>query len=363
MTAVLGPRREQRTKTPPVLCPAGRFATGFIVASALATGAAAQNATIVGSLSARGGEPLGFGTVAIEALGRSQFTNDAGRFALYDVPAGRHVLLVRRLGFAPIVDTVDVRAGVSDTLRYQLARLAVTLRSVEVRAYPPCLKPGPPPRGRDSVLADVLEQVRINADQYRLLIREYPFEYTMRSVRTNRMRNGRTALISRKDVPLSSTSAAYEPGHVIRQRGPAWYFSIPTLSELADTDFLQFHCWYFLGAEQVDSSVMLRVDLVAFDSLTTPDVNGSIYLDLESFQIRRTVLHLSRRFEKKMQMVDMAVTTDFREVLPSVPVVSRVLSVQTMDPDARVRVAETVEEQTLRVFRFTGRKPGDLRRP
>lgn len=325
--------------------------------------ALAQSGAVTGVIVSRTGEALAFGTVGIEALGRRQFTDEEGRFAMHELPAGRHVLFVRRLGYSPMVDTVDVRAGATETLRVELTRLAVSLRHVEVRAYPPCLKPGPPPRGRDSALADVLEQVRLNADQYRLLVREYPFEYTMRSTRTNRMKNGRTALLSRRDVPLSSTSAPYEPGHVIRQRGQAWYFSIPTLSEVADADFVQFHCWYFVGAEQVDSAVMLRVDLVAYDGLTNPDVNGSIYLDFESFQMRRTVLRLSRRFEHKKEMADMEVTTDFREVLPSIPIVSRVLSVQTMDSDPKIRVAETVEEQTLRDFRFRGRKPGEQRKP
>lgn len=334
-----------------------------ILFAALSSVVSAQTGSVSGVIVSATGEPLAFGTVGIEVLGRSQFADDSGRFSLRGLPSGRHIILVRRLGFFPTVDTVDVRDGVTASRRYQLRRVVVSLRSVEVRAYPPCLRPGPPPRSRDSVLANVLEQVQINAEQYRLLIKEYPFEYTMRSIRTRRMVNGRIAPVSRTDVPLSSSSAPYVPGQVIRQRDRTWYFSIPTLGELATPEFVQYHCWYFVGAQQVDTTTLLRVDLVAFDSLTTPDVNGSIYLAPESFQIRRTVLRLSRRFDRKKDMADMEVTTDFREVLPSIPVVWRLLSVQTMDSDPKIRIAETIEEQTRRSFRFLGRKPGDARRP
>jgi hypothetical protein len=53
------------------------------------------------------------------------------------------------------------------------------------------------------------------------------------------------------------------------------------------------------------------------------------------------------------------VTTEYQEILPSIPVVAHVNAVQTIDPKARLPYTHIIEEQHMFAFRFTGRNPGD----
>jgi hypothetical protein len=54
----------------------------------------------------------------------------------------------------------------------------------------------------------------------------------------------------------------------------------------------------------------------------------------------------------------MRVTTDFGEIMPSIPIVVEVNSVQVMDPEVKGDLAEAYEEQSLLEFDFRGKRPG-----
>ena len=103
---------------------------------------------------------------------------------------------------------------------------------------------------------------------------------------------------------------------------------------------------------------VVRIDIVAADRITEPDVEGSLYLDQDTFQIRRSALHLTRMPNVyALQAFD--VTTDFEELMESIPVIYRVFTIQSFDTSARRRDYDAVyEDLKLQDVKFLGRKPG-----
>jgi hypothetical protein len=312
------------------------------------------------------GEPLAYSIVAIPSLSYERFSDESGAFAISALPAGPLVIRVRRLGYSPSDITVHVRPGASDTLRIALSRIAVPLGEVTVRAYPPCLVPGPPRSQADSVFAIVFTQLRLNADQYRLLAESYPFSYALNATLSRKLRNDGGVAVDAREVMMVNSKPLprrYRPGKLVTRRGRNFYFHIPTLIDFADPNFINQHCFHYAGRERIDDIDLVRLDLVAAERIKEPDVNGSMYFDPTTFLIRRTVLRLSKPLKQVRSVTDMEVTTDFREVMPSIPVIAKVWSVQTMDPKAKLDYDEAYEKQELIGVRFLGAKPGEGKKP
>lgn len=323
----------------------------------------AQKGGVTGLIVAKGtGEALGSSIVGIEGLDRTTFSSGSGQFSFRDLSVGPHVLRVRRLGFTPRDIRVDVRTGGTDTIRVELERVAVTLGRIVVKAWPPCLTPGLH-TDTDSALASIVQQIRLNAEQFQFLAEKYPFMYDVVITHASKLRkDGRTVGPPPVTRPrLSKAGSTYEPGEVIYSVARAYYFQIPTLSDVASPKFVNSHCWHYGGVESIDEEEMFRVDIVAFDALMDTDVNGSFFVDKNSFQIRRSVLHLSRRPTQFPEMLDMETTTDFFEVMPSISVQSHVYSVQRIDPTHKATVDEVVEEHRTINFKFLGRRPGETK--
>lgn len=329
----------------------------------------AQTATIVGVVKMKdGGLPLGYSVVSIPSLTREQFTNDRGVFVLAGLPAGKTHLRVRHLGYSPQELDVEASASVGDTIRVALTHIAVRLSAVEIHAYPLCTAPGPPDASRDSSFATVFDQLKQNAEQYRLLTRTYPFRTAVERTTSviyadNRMRRERVDTIGLRSVD----EWQYKPGSVVTQERKAFWrigavqMRVPTLSSLADTVFIANHCFYNGGLEAVDGRELLRVDFVASAKIRDPDVDGSMYLDPATFQIRRTFLHLSKRPSLVPDLLETEATTLFAEVLPSVPIISAISSINRITPAKNTinPATGTGEEQRLIAVEFTGGRPGE----
>lgn len=310
------------------------------------------------------GQPLPYGIVIVEGADRSLFASDSGRFAFRDLAPRRYQLRVRRLGYTPITVDVDVRAGVTDTVRVELERVAITLGSITVKAYPPCTAPGAPPL-TDTALSTIVAQLRLNAEQMRFLAEQYPYEYVVEIQRSGKLiGKGDIVADPRRTARYTNKSnKPYKPGDVLLRRGGTYYFQIPELVDVANPLFIAAHCWHFAGLDTVDDVEHYRVDVVAADTLRGVDVNGSFLISGTSFQIRRSILHFSRRPPQAKALLDMETTTEFFEVLPSVPIISHVRSVQTMDPRRKTVYAETYEEHRTLTFKFLERKPGEPHLP
>ena len=147
----------------------------------------------------------------------------------------------------------------------------------------------------------VFDQLRLNADQYRLLTDHYPFRTLTERRLAHTLVNGDLRIDSIDTLVIDSRLRwTYRPGDVLTRSGQTRYNSgtlmlnIPTIAQFADQPFLDNHCFYNGGTETVDGVELLRVDFVAAARINTPDVSGSMYLDPKTFQIRRSVLRLSR---------------------------------------------------------------------
>jgi hypothetical protein len=324
----------------------------------------AQTGSLVGYLVSRESrEPLAFGIVDIEGLDRSTFADDSGRFTFGGLKPGQHQLSVRRLGFMPRSVSFVVRDGVADTLRVELTRVVMRLSAVDVKAHPPCLKPGAPSRERDSTLASIFDQIRLNAEQYKLLVDKYPHSYDAMVSHSRKRRDG----VVRPDRSYvrrfhSSPRSTYRPGEVIVRNIDGFDFEVPSIVAVADPSFVKAHCWHYGGTEFVGDEPVVRVDVVAFSGIRGTDVDGSFFLNSGTFQIRRSVVRLSSRAPQLPNVIDFSVTTDFNEVLPSIPVASLVHAVRTYDR-TMPSFTEAYEEQRTTRFTWKGRKPGDARMP
>jgi Carboxypeptidase regulatory-like domain len=307
-------------------------------------------------------QPLAYGIVSIEGLEWSAFTTDSGWFAFRELAPGPHVLHVRRLGYLPRDIDVMVRGAATDTIRVEMTHVAVQLGALEVKSYPPCVRPGAPGRDKDSTLAAIVDQIRLNAEQFRFLADQYPFRFTERITRSSRQRSDGKVVTDMGGLGelRSRSKSEYKPGGVIEWRRGAYYFKIPTLIEVSDKAFIDSHCWHYAGRDTIEDVSVLKVDVVAFDSLKGTDVNGSFLLSPFTFQIRRSIMHLSRRPSQLSHLHDMEVTTDFFEILPSIPVVYHVSSVQIMDPE-KSKISEAYEEHRTTNFVWVKRKPGEVK--
>jgi len=327
---------------------------------------AQSEATLAGVIVSRQTrEPLAHSIVTIVPEGPSQFTNDSGVFVFRQLSAGPVQLRVRRLGYAPFDTTVIVRGVADETVRLAIPRVAVTLASVTVQAFPACTTPGAPRAEDDSTLAATFVQLRLNAEQFRLLTEQYPFAYEMQTTKARKHRQtGQTYIVARDTLRFERKArSSYRPGQVIARRGTSYFVAIPTLIEIGDPAFVRSHCFHNGGMETLDDGDFLRMDLVASEAIKSPDVNGSILLDPETFQIRRTVLRLSRRPDQIRDLVDMEITTDFEEVMTSIPIISHVFSVQTMDTQRKLAFDVAYEEHRLLKFEFLFAKPGAEKKP
>lgn len=312
------------------------------------------------------GAPLPYSVVSIPALGRERFTNDRGSFVLAGVPAGSVRLLIRHIGYAPVELSVEARAGRTDTVRIQLTKLAIELNRVTVHGLGRCVAPGPPSASADPAFAAIFEQLRENADRYRLLADSYPFAYSMERMSTIHYVSGE-AIITALDTATIGTGAhwRYAPGTlVVEATGPnsrQVLFNIPTLLQFAERSFLDNHCFANAGADVVNGYAVVRIDFTAAAKIKPPDVSGSIYLDRETFQIRRSTLRLTRVPDETPQIAAVEVVTDFGEVVPSISIPSTIRSVHVLHTDRTRPILPDTTYETQRMLHvsFLRSKPGE----
>ncbi len=327
--------------------------------------------TVIAIVSAKeSGERLSYSVVSLAALAREQFTNDQGVTSLTRIPAGRQQLRIRHLGYTPIDLAVVVHGGRSDTVQVQMSRVAFSLNTVRVRGLGNCANPGPPRAATDPAFAAIFEQVRENADQYRLLATTYPFAYSVERQSSIHYVGG-DSVMQRIDTLVVGTGIRwhYAPGDLIVEtddpRNRQVVFNIPALIHFAEASFLDNHCFANGGMDTVGGRSLIRIDFAAASRIKAPDVDGSIYLDPRTYQIRRSVLRLTRIPDQTPQITDVEVITEFREVLPSIPVIAEVRSTHKLSADPTRPVLPDAAHETQRLIRvtFLNGRPGDAIKP
>lgn len=306
------------------------------------------------------GAPLGNSLVSVPALRITRFTDIAGGLTLSDLPAGELRIELRRLGFQPKDTLVRLTTGATLTVTVTLTRVALRLMPIQVVARERCEHPGPPAQHTDAALAAAFQQLRMNANQYTALVQAYPFTYSLRRT-FGRIKRDNARLVEESDsIEVSAVPQwTYSPGRVVvpnpyPERG-VLFMHLPTMDAFADSVFIANHCFHNGGIEPADDGhSYFRIDFVPATSLRTPDLEGSIYLDLESLIVRRTVLRLTR-LPPIRHLLGLEATTEFIEVAPSVPVIHSVYSRHVFGRGAFF--PEIFEEQKLIRINFVRARP------
>src|SRR5262249_13116746 len=141
--------------------------------------------------------------------------------------------------------------------------------------------------------------------------------------------------------------------------------NIPTLAHFADQTFIDNHCFMNGGPESVDGKELLRIDFTAASRIQEPDVNGSMYLDPATFQIRRSVIRLSRIPKAVPNLRETEAITWFTDALSSISMIAGISSVNRVNSNRRLTsTAAFYEEQRLIRVEFLKAIPGeDVKKP
>ena len=98
-----------------------RILLAILISFALSATAAAQSlGTVVGRVSSADGRPLSGIQISISALARGAVTDTGGRFSIFNVPTGTHVVQARSLGYGLATTNVTVVAGETATVTLTL---------------------------------------------------------------------------------------------------------------------------------------------------------------------------------------------------------------------------------------------------
>ena len=337
-----------------------------LCAATLGRSLPAQSSSLAGTIVAREtGERLGYAVVDVGGQGRAQFANDSGAFFFGDLATAVVSLRVRRLGYQPLDTSIVLDRGATTNVRIALERVAVRLREVTVSSMPPCKKPGAPKKN-DTTLYGVFTQLRMNAEQYRLLTEKHPLHYLLHVELSRRLKSdGSVTLDSSMEQRIDAAPKwRYKPGNVVTRQGPGWFVHLPVLVDFADKSFIEHHCFHYAGRSVVGSDSLIRLEVVASERLRSFDVSGSIFLDPVNFQIRRTRLELTLPWGRFGDVVEFRMTSEFQEILPSISILSRVDAVQRMDPGiTRLDHDEAYETQILQAYQFLKTRPGVDEKP
>jgi len=95
--------------------------------------AAQESGQITGTvMDASSGRPLAEAQVAVTGTGAGGLTNASGRLALVGVPAGSVEVVVTLIGYTRSSQTVEVSAGGTATVDFQLNQTAISLQEIVV---------------------------------------------------------------------------------------------------------------------------------------------------------------------------------------------------------------------------------------
>lgn len=320
-----------------------------------------------GVVRGEGGQPIPYAVVALlPGLGQ-RFTDDAGAFTFTLVPPGTYRVLARQVGFRPRDTTVVVSPNATAVVRLSLERLTVQLAEIKVVASRSCTAPGPPDSLVSPDLARIFDQLKLNAERYRLLVSSYPFRFTMERVFVNYADNGEVVDSLADTVEhRSSAGVGYRPGQVFgmgrgrgNEIGPV--LNLPTLADFADSSFQANHCFAYGGVVEDDDTAAVRFDYQPTVSLRTPDIEGYVDLDPVTFQVRRALVRLTHPGRALEGLREASSVIHFAEIYPNVIVQRRIVSehLPVLRLGVKNRVARYTEMQRILAVEFLRPLPGN----
>ena len=155
-----------------------------------------------------------------------------------------------------------------------------------------------------------------------VLRNQYPFRYLMaRGHATRRMNENRYPSFRDTVILTSGTTDRYQVGKIIRDRGPGSpggrEMRVPQLIDLADSVFLNSHCFSYGGTKRLGKRSVFQLDFApARTLLTTPDVEGSISIDTVGYTVQEAVFRLTNPESLFPPVLGLEVRTTYREVVP-----------------------------------------------
>lgn len=333
-----------------------------------------SSGTLTGTLIGRDdGQVVQYGTVLLVGSGEALFTDADGRFRINRLIPGTYRIRARQIGYAPADTSVRVDAVPAvTTATIHLVRLPPRLGVVKVEGHRSgdCVVTGVPDSAVDPGLAANFAQVRENVDRFVLLMDQYPFRYTGEERIVRRLEPGGDSTLFADTITYESRGQRrYRVGAVVYDapgpQGPRRVMYLPTFRDLADSTFLAAHCFSF-GGEQLEPKSkerVLRLDFRPGSAISTPDVEGSVFLDAERLIVRRAVFRLTKPESLDPPVLQLTVTSMYRELLPFVPVLDESRTVQPFPPDDPTRRVVTnrtiiTTDRILR-YQFETVAPGD----
>jgi len=346
-----------------------RLLTGLLLVACTARGSSAQSLPagtprnlLVRVQTAAEDAPLGYAVVALPAIAIERFTGASGAVVLLVPGAGPLRLIVKRLGFTPKDTIVMVGGAPSQVVTIQLARVSFRLQEVRIVGWPECTRPGM--READAEVRGIVDQLRQNAERYRLLTRTYPFTYLMERENGSRASDGSYIAEQRTTMMVSGTpSWNYRPGTLVAREGREWVMRIPSIGDLAEDAFVDNHCFHVAGLELKEDVRLLRIDIVAAQRLRGVDVNVVVWLDPTEYRLRHATFTLTRPPPQVRGLLHSTSSARYLELIPFVPV----LELLTAENTAQIGRTSTetlvfVERQQNKGVVYTGARPDSLAR-
>lgn len=321
-----------------------RIAVMFLCFAAISVRAQAPTGVDISVFSPTG-DALGYSTIEVTP-GEARFTTEAGKFFFNAPQPGRYQIRIKHLGFAALDTAVTLVSGARVAMKLTLQPVAIHLAAVKVREKNGCKGA----RTSANDLSVALEELRKNAERDRILRNSYPFIY-----RVARKYGGEGAPFPRQDTVSfqSLTSSSYRPGNIFQigstTAGASREVRIPTLSDLADDVFLRNHCFSYGGIEVVGDYAAYRIDFTPGSGIDNPDFEGSAYLDVQTYMIRKAVFRVTH--PERANIAGISLTTTYREIFPGVALVYTVRGVQ---PTGKI---DMIDEQHLIDVKFLGNSP------
>jgi hypothetical protein len=167
---------------------------------------------------------------------------------------------------------------------------------------------------------------------------------------------------SRSEQPYGIGAVVYEGS-----QGASLVVHLPTLRDLADSTFLAAHCFTFGGDQPLEPKSKeraLRLDFRPASAISTPDAEGSVFLDPQRLIVRRAVFHLTKPESLDGPIPQATATSTYRELLPFMPVVETTRTEYPIQPEgvvgARfVTYGMMVKSDRISNYQFESYAPGD----
>ena len=279
---------------------------------------------------AESGDRIPFAMVSLEPGAGARFSDSSGMFVFPRLTQGRYRLRVLQVGMSPFDTSVTINGRLE--LRVALHHIVVHLAALTVAARASCGTPAPADTTARSGLATILGQLRQNAERFRMLSDQYVFRYRLVRHRLDQLSAGPARTRTDTLEYFSSGERRYAAGHVIEPDSQAttdgdWLVHFPVLSDFADPTFLRAHCFQFRGVKREDGQNWIRVDFHPVPGTVTTDVEGSVFLDTATYQVRRLSLRLTLVGQLVPGVEDWTSTVTFRELVPNLIVIESMRSV------------------------------------